>query len=70
MTATQCTAMYLTKLREISEVWCQAKVPWERVKVIPLAQKVGFPLGELRFGIRRMEHLGYACSQKCLCKFH
>eukprot|EP00435_Cladocopium_sp_Y103_P002718 s110_g1.t1 len=26
MTATQCTAMFLTKLREISEKWCQAKV--------------------------------------------
>ena len=27
MTSTQCTAMFLTKLREISEKWCQAKVP-------------------------------------------
>lgn len=26
MTSTQCTAMFLTKLREISEKWCQAKV--------------------------------------------
>ena len=27
MTSTECTAMFLTKLREISEKWCQAKVP-------------------------------------------
>ena len=30
MTSTQCTAMFLTKLREISEKWCQAKAATAR----------------------------------------